>query len=85
MLKKTALYNDHLALGAKLVDFHGWELPIHYGSQLAEHEKVRQDAGIFDVSHMAPVDIYGQDAKAFLDVLNVFDLTGHSKGSGALQ
>ena len=49
-----------------MVDFAGWEMPIHYGSQLKEHEIVRSDAGMFDVSHMTVIDLTGPDAKAYL-------------------
>tara|TARA_B100002052_G_scaffold278353_1_gene284623 strand:- start:1709 stop:2827 length:1119 start_codon:yes stop_codon:yes gene_type:complete len=66
MAKTTPLYDEHVALGAKLVDFAGWQMPINYGSQIVEHRAVREDAGMFDVSHMRPVDIYGADARAFL-------------------
>src|SRR5699024_336436 len=66
MGKHTPLYEEHQALGAKLVDFAGWDMPIHYGSQIGEHNAVRQAAGMFDVSHMAAVDIEGPDARAFL-------------------
>jgi aminomethyltransferase len=63
---KTPLYAQHQAAGAKLVDFAGWEMPLHYGSQLAEHHFVRQDAGVFDVSHMAAVDMRGSGAQTYL-------------------
>lgn len=66
MGKQTPLYEQHRALGAKLVDFAGWDMPIHYGSQIDEHNAVRSGAGMFDVSHMAAVDIEGPDARAFL-------------------
>lgn len=69
MGKQTPLYATHVAAGAKLVDFGGWDMPIHYGSQLKEHEKVRSDAGIFDVSHMTVVDLRGEQVKAFLRYL----------------
>lgn len=62
----TPLYQQHLASDAKMVDFAGWEMPIHYGSQLEEHHQVRRDAGMFDVSHMVVVDIEGPAATAFL-------------------
>ena len=65
-LNTTALHTQHQQLNAKLVDFCGWELPIHYGSQIAEHNAVRQYAGIFDVSHMGVVDIAGPSATALL-------------------
>ena len=68
-LKRTALYESHVEAGGKMVDFAGWELPIHYGSQLAEHEAVRSDAGMFDVSHMLVSEIQGADAKKWLQTL----------------
>ena len=64
-MKKTALHKSHIGLSAKMVDFHGWTMPLHYGSQLDEHEKVRKSCGIFDVSHMAIIDIEGTDAQNF--------------------
>ncbi|MEW5893976.1 MAG: glycine cleavage system aminomethyltransferase GcvT [Pseudomonadota bacterium] len=66
MLKQTPLNAKHREANAKLVDFSGWEMPIHYGSQIEEHNAVRHDAGMFDVSHMLPVDIKGEGARAFL-------------------
>lgn len=66
MLKRTPLYELHQCSGAKLVDFAGWEMPIHYGSQVIEHNCVRESAGIFDVSHMGVLDITGSDATKFL-------------------
>ena len=66
MTQKTILNETHRRLGAKMVDFGGWDMPLHYGSQLEEHHAVRRDSGMFDVSHMCAVDVVGQDAKAFL-------------------
>ncbi len=57
-LKKTPLYAIHGALGARRVDFGGWTMPLHYGSQLDEHRAVRADAGMFDVSHMCVIDLH---------------------------
>ena len=77
-LNRTPLYESHAAAGAKLVDFGGWEMPLAYGSQIEEHHAVRRDAGMFDVSHMRPVDLEGADARAFLRMLianNVDKLT----------
>jgi aminomethyltransferase len=65
-LKKTVLHSAHLQLSAKLVDFGGWEMPVNYGSQIEEHHATRNTCGIFDVSHMAAVDIVGKDAFSFL-------------------
>ena len=69
MLKQTPLNAKHRESNAKLVDFSGWEMPIHYGSQIEEHHAVRTGAGAFDVSHMLPVDIKGEGARAFLKKL----------------
>lgn len=66
MLKQTALHPEHQRLGARLVDFAGWDMPIQYGSQLEEHHAVRQHAGMFDVAHMSAIDIEGADATTFL-------------------
>ncbi|MBZ0104707.1 MAG: glycine cleavage system aminomethyltransferase GcvT [Sulfuricella denitrificans] len=66
MLKQTPLNAAHRAAGAKMVDFGGWDMPLHYGSQLVEHHKVRSDAGMFDVSHMQVVDLKGDASRAFL-------------------
>ncbi|XQW83918.1 glycine cleavage system aminomethyltransferase GcvT [Thalassotalea piscium] len=74
MINKTVLHAKHLESGAKMVDFHGWEMPINYGSQIEEHHAVRKDAGMFDVSHMTIVDIKGNDAKAFLRRLVINDV-----------
>ena len=74
MLKRTALYEVHLAAGARMVDFGGWEMPLHYGSQIEEHHAVRRDAGVFDVSHMRVVDIAWADARAFLQQLLTADI-----------
>lgn len=68
-MQRTALYAKHLESGAKMVDFAGWEMPIHYGSQLQEHHQVRNDAGMFDVSHMVILDLVGAQSKAFLHYL----------------
>jgi hypothetical protein len=66
MLKHTALFDAHRKRNAKLVDFGGWEMPLHYGSQIAEHHSVRRDAGMFDVSHMLAIDVLGKGARSFL-------------------
>lgn len=66
MTKKTPLYQQHVDAGASLVDFFGWQLPIHYGSQLEEHHAVRKDAGMFDVSHMTIIDLLGAGGRQFL-------------------
>ncbi|XZG70402.1 glycine cleavage system aminomethyltransferase GcvT [Chitinibacteraceae bacterium HSL-7] len=74
MSARTPLYDAHVAAGGKIVDFAGWELPIQYGSQLTEHEVVRSDAGVFDVSHMTVVDVSGAGATAYLQKLLANDV-----------
>ncbi|MFN7758058.1 MAG: glycine cleavage system aminomethyltransferase GcvT, partial [Betaproteobacteria bacterium] len=69
LLKRTPLFDTHVAAGARLVDFGGWEMPVNYGSQIEEHHAVRAAAGMFDVSHMCPVDVTGADARRFLALL----------------
>ena len=69
-LQQTALFEQHQALGAKLVPFHGWQMPIHYGSQMAEHHQVRRQCGVFDVSHMLVCDLISSDLSLVEDFLN---------------
>jgi aminomethyltransferase len=66
MSQRTPLFEQHIKAGGKMVDFAGWEMPIHYGSQIEEHHQVRRDAGMFDVSHMAVLDLQGPGTKDFL-------------------
>lgn len=66
MGQHTPLFERHVELGARIVDFGGWDMPLHYGSQVEEHHAVRRDAGVFDVSHMNVVDVFGPDARPFL-------------------
>jgi aminomethyltransferase len=83
MPDKTPLYERHVEAGARTVDFGGWDMPLHYGSQIDEHHAVRNSAGIFDVSHMTVVDIAGQGAKNYLQRLlanDVARLTTPGKG-----
>lgn len=74
MSKRTALYSKHLEANAKMVDFAGWEMPIHYGSQMAEHKAVRESVGMFDVSHMTIIDLAGSDATDYLRKLLANDV-----------
>src|SRR6202042_972155 len=74
MALKTPLYDTHVRLGAKIVDFGGWDMPLHYGSQIEEHHAVRPDAGMFDVSHMAVVDLRGERVREFLRFLLANDV-----------
>ncbi|HWV14543.1 MAG TPA: glycine cleavage system aminomethyltransferase GcvT [Cellvibrio sp.] len=91
MGNKTSLYSSHQAMNGKLVDFGGWDMPLHYGSQIEEHHKVRQSAGMFDVSHMTVVDVKGAEAKAYLqyllanDVSKIEPLLGKALYSGMLN
>jgi aminomethyltransferase len=73
-MKETALHDLHVSLNARMVDFGGWDMPINYGSQIDEHHQVRNDAGMFDVSHMTIVDLKGEKVKAFLQYLLANDV-----------
>ncbi len=81
---KTPFYQSHLDANAKIVDFGGWDMPLHYGSQLEEHHVVRQDAGMFDVSHMTLVEVKGADAKAYLRYLLANDVDKLQQSGKAL-
>jgi len=74
MGKRTALYDTHVAAGARLVDFSGWDMPVNYGSQIEEHHAVRRDAGMFDVSHMTVMDLDGAQTREFLRKLLANDV-----------
>ncbi|GMR16588.1 MAG: glycine cleavage system aminomethyltransferase GcvT [Gammaproteobacteria bacterium] len=73
-MKETPLHDLHVSLNARMVDFGGWDMPINYGSQIDEHHFIRQDAGMFDVSHMTIVDMKGDNVKAFLQKLLANDV-----------
>jgi glycine cleavage system T protein (aminomethyltransferase) len=73
--KKTPLYNEHVDLGGKVVDYAGWLLPIQYEGLVPEHHAVRNKLGIFDVSHMGAVNIMGKDADKFIDYLMTNDIS----------
>jgi aminomethyltransferase len=79
-LKRTPLYETHVASGAKLVDFGGWEMPVNYGSQIEEHHAVRRRAGMFDVSHMRVVDVDGAASRDFLRTLVANDVNKLTPG-----
>ncbi len=74
MLKKTVLNTAHRAMNARMVDFGGWDMPVNYGSQIEEHNAVRNNCGMFDVSHMCPVDVVGPDCRPFLSRLVANDV-----------
>src|SRR5690606_31899860 len=84
MGQRTPLYDLHLALGAKMVDFGGWDMPLHYGSQVEEHHQVRRDCGVFDVSHMCVVDVGGGQAQAYLQRLLANDVARLESAGKAL-
>src|SRR5215216_3732608 len=71
---KTPLFNTHVAAGARMVDFGGWDMPVNYGSQIEEHHAVRRDAGMFDVSHMLIADVSGARARDYLRYLLANDV-----------
>ncbi|MBN1378341.1 MAG: glycine cleavage system aminomethyltransferase GcvT [Gammaproteobacteria bacterium] len=83
MSKQTPLYQQHLQAGGQMVDFAGWQMPIHYGSQIQEHQAVRSAAGLFDVSHMTVIDMAGPEAQVCLRTLLANDVTRLQPG-GAL-
>ncbi|MDF1758281.1 MAG: glycine cleavage system aminomethyltransferase GcvT [Legionellaceae bacterium] len=80
MLRRTPLYDQHISANAKMTDFYGWDMPLNYGSQLNEHNAVRNSAGMFDVSHMTVVDILGAGDRLFLRKIltNDVDLLTHA-------
>jgi aminomethyltransferase len=79
-LRRTAFHQFHLEHGAKMVDFAGWEMPLHYGSIIEEHRQVRTSGGIFDVSHMGRFTFTGRDARAFLDRVCTRQIHGMKDG-----
>lgn len=81
---KTPLHEAHLAAGARMVDFGGWDMPLHYGSQMDEHHRVRRSAGLFDVSHMTIVDVDGDDAESWLRYLLANDVRKLASAGAAL-
>ena len=84
MGNRTPLFDKHEALGAKIVDFGGWDMPINYGSQIDEHHAVRADAGVFDVSHMTTVELHGSEVPAFLDRLLANDFSRMTRPGQAM-
>jgi len=81
---RTPLYDEHIVAGAKMVPFGGWDMPLHYGSQIEEHHAVRTDCGLFDVSHMTVVDIEGQGATGYLRRLLANDVAKLAQPGKAL-
>jgi len=82
-LKRTPLYDRHVAAGARLIPFSGWEMPVQYEGILAEHRRVRSHAGLFDLGHMGQVDVVGPDALAFLQWTTTNDVSRLEPGQAA--
>ena len=80
MVKKTYLHEKHIELGAKMVDFAGWHMPVQYRSIIEEHKNVRENVGLFDVSHMGEVFVVGEDAEEFLNKLVPQDISKLTDG-----
>ena len=79
-LSQTCLHDNHVRLGAKMVDFAGWHMPIQYTSIVSEHNAVRERVGIFDVSHMGQIFVSGKDASSFLSYVTTWDINKLSDG-----
>src|SRR3569833_1201440 len=84
MGKRTPLYDTYVAAGAKMVDFGGWDMPLHYGSQIEEHHQVRHVDGMIDVSHMTIVDLRGERVQDFLRYLVAINIDKLKLPGGAL-
>ena len=84
MGSRTPLFDVHVAAGARMVDFGGWDMPVNYGSQIEEHHAVRRDAGMFDVSHMCVVDVRGARVRDFLRRLLANDVAKLTQPGKAL-
>src|SRR5882757_1928410 len=78
--QRTCLYDAHVALKARMVDFHGWEMPIQYAGIIDEHTAVRARVGLFDLSHMGRVRVQGPGRRAFLQKLLTIDVTKVPEG-----
>ncbi len=84
MAQRTPLYDLHVALGARMVDFGGWDMPVAYGSQIEEHQAVRNKAGVFDVSHMCVCDLHGRGVRYSLRYLLANDVNRLRQSGKAL-
>src|SRR5512147_2844097 len=80
MLQRTPLYECHIALGARMVEFGGWEMPVQYQGIATEHQAVRTAAGLFDISHMGEIEVKGADACAFLQHIVTQDVAAIAEG-----
>lgn len=79
-MKQTTIYDSHLKLGAKMIAFAGWKMPFSYSNPAAEHLNVRQNGGLFDVSHMGEIRVVGKDSLSFLESLVPTDIASLKKG-----
>ncbi len=79
-IKKTALYDFHKANSNNVIDFSGFYLPVFYSSIIEEHQSVRKDAGLFDVSHMGQILISGNSSKKFIQMVTTNDISKLKKG-----
>jgi aminomethyltransferase len=79
-LQRTAFFDRHVALGGKIVEFGGYEMPVQYGGIIEEHLRVRTGVGVFDVSHMGEVEVWGRDALAFVQQVTINDAARLSEG-----
>ena len=75
MTKQTLLHDEQVKLGAKMIEFAGWDMPVSFTSIIAEHKTVRENVGMFDVSHMGELFVTGKDSEAFLNKLVPQDIT----------
>ena len=82
MLKRTPLFETHQKLGAKLIDFGGWEMPLQYSGIMEEHKAVREAAGLFDISHMGEFSVSGRSAETFLNRILTNDVRKLQDGEG---
>src|SRR6185436_16496857 len=81
-LLHTPLYEEHVRLGARMVPFAGWEMPVQYAGVIEEHNAVRQRAGMFDVSHMGRFEVHGPDAMPFMRYICTWDMSSLAMGEG---
>ena len=84
-LRSTPLFDRHVALGAKIIPFAGWEMPVQYSGIIAEHNAVRNQAGLFDLGHMGQVDVAGPDALAYLQAITTNDVSTAAAWRGAIR
>src|ERR1044071_5240109 len=82
MLQRTPFYDHHVKLGGKMVDFGGWEMPVQYSTITLEHNAVRKAVGVFDISHMGQIFVWGKDAESYLQYLTTNDVRKATVGKG---